>query len=439
MLRSPDAERLADVNDVDPEEFPEFVLIEQDRDAPQVEDVDAAARAALADVSPIEGLDRGAEIAVTAGSRGIHDISAVLSALVDDLQQRGFEPFILPAMGSHGGATADGQREMLASLGVTPETMGCEIRSSMDVSKVGEDRNGRPIVAADDALEADAVLLVNRVKLHTDFRGDIESGLCKMAVIGLGKQRGAEFAHNAALARSFDDVIPERAAVLFDETPIVGGVALLENADEQVAALEGVDVSRILDREPELLVRSEELLPTLPIDDLDLLVVDGLGKNISGTGMDTNVIGRMQYLGEPEFESPSYRRIHVREVTPESHGNAIGMGLADFIHQDTVSDLDLTDTYINAVTGGEPSRVALPLVTPTDTIAFKLAYSTTGVARPDEMRIARIQNTLELGRYVVSKPVAEELRDHPEISVLDERATPFDGDDLRPDPYTPRG
>lgn len=435
MLQAPNAERLADINDVDPGEFPEFVLVEQDRDQPQVDDIDTAAREALTDLAQIEDLDRGAEVAVTAGSRGIHDITTILEPIVDDLQQRGFEPFIIPSMGSHGGATAEGQREMLASLDITRETMGCEIRSSMDVTKVGEDQDGRPIVAADDALAADAVLLVNRVKLHTDFRGDIESGLCKMAVIGLGKQRGAEFAHNAALDRSFEEVIPERADVLFEETPIVGGVALLENANERVATLEGVGVSDILEREPELLARSEELLPTLPIDDLDLLVIDGIGKNISGTGMDTNVVGRMEYLGEPEFETPSYRRIHIKDVTEESHGNAIGMGLADFIHQDTVSDLNLTDTYINAVTGGEPSRVALPLVAPTDTIAFKLAYSTTGVSRPDEMRIARIPNTLELGRYLVSKPVADELADYPEITVLDERSTPFDGSDLRSHPY----
>lgn len=437
MLSPPDADRLANVNDVSPEEFPEFALVEHRRDQPRVEDIDSAVEEALSDIDRLQDLDTGAEVAVTAGSRGIHDITTVLESVVDRLQQRDLEPFIIPAMGSHGGATAEGQREMLASLGITSDSMGCEIRSSMDVTTVSEDEAGRPIVAADDALAADAILLANRVKLHTDFRGDIESGLSKMAVIGLGKQRGAEFAHNAALDRSFKEVIPERANVLFEETPIIGGIALLENASERIAALEGVDVSEIPQQEPPLLARSEELLPTLPMDDLDLLVIDGIGKNISGTGMDTNVVGRMQYLGEPEFETPSYRRIHVRSLSQESHGNAIGMGLADFIHEDAVADLSLTDTYINAVTGGEPSRVALPLVAPTDAIAFKLAYSTTGVSDPSEMRIARIPNTLELGRYLVSEPLIDELADHPEVTILAEGSAPFDGENLQSRPYEP--
>ena len=308
--------------------------------------------------------------------------------------------------------------------------MGCEVVSSMEVERVGSDGDGRPVYAARDALEADAVLLANRVKLHTDFSGDLESGLCKMAVIGLGKQRGAEATHKAALAGTFSEVIRERAAILFEETPIVGGVALVENANDRAAVLEGLAVGEILDREPELLERSRELLGTIPIDDLDLLVVDELGKEISGTGMDTNVIGRLLVDGEPEPETPDYTRIYVRSVTPGSHGNAIGMGLADYTHRRLVEDLDLTDTYVNVITSGEPVRARIPVVLPTDRLAFVAAYSACGVVDPADMRIARISNTLELDRFHVSEPLIEELRDHPDLSVGDPEPLVFEDGDL---------
>jgi hypothetical protein len=273
------------------------------------------------------------------------------------------------------------------------------------------------VFASRDALAADAVLLANRVKLHTDFSGDVESGLCKMAVIGLGKQRGAEATHKAALAGTFSEVIRERASILFAETPIVGGVAVVENANERAAVVEGMNVDDVLDREPELLERSRELIGTIPIDDLDLLVVDEMGKEVSGTGMDTNVIGRMLMHGEPEPDSPRYARIYVRSVTAASHGNGIGLGLADYVHRELVEDLDLTDTYVNAITSGEPIRARIPLVVPSDALALTTAYSGCGVVDPADMRIARIENTLELDRFWVSEPLVEELRDHPDATV----------------------
>lgn len=418
-LEPPDVDRLADINDASVTEFPDFALLRQTRDQPQVEDVYGASKgavdAALRDVD----LDAGADVAVTAGSRGIQDMPAVLRGTVDRLKERDCTPIIVPSMGSHGGATAQGQVEMLESLGITEESMECEIRSSVAVERVGRDAEGRPIHAARDALEADAVLLANRVKLHTDFRGPVESGLCKMAVIGLGKQRGADIAHQAGLAEGLDEAIPERAAVLFEETPIAGGIALYENADDRAAHVEGVPAGKILEREPELLDASEELFPTLPVDDLDLLIVDEIGKNISGTGMDTNVVGRMLYHGQSEFERPDFTRIYARDLTEASHHNAIGMGLADFIHVDAVSQVDLTDTYINAITGGEPARARLPVVAPTDEVALLLAYSATGCRSPGEMRIGVIENTLDLGRFLVSENVAEELTHREDIELVD--------------------
>jgi hypothetical protein len=416
-MEFPDAERLAGGSDVVSADLPRFARARRHRDPPSVEDVPGATREALDAIPALDDLPEGAEIAVTAGSRGIHDVPAVLAATVAELQDRGLDPFVMAAMGSHGGATSEGQRETLAELGITPDAVGCEIRSSMAVEEVAEDADGRPVYAAVDALSADAVLLVNRIKAHTDYSGDHESGLCKMAVVGLGKHRGAESMHNAALARGFQTVIPERAELLFEATPVVGGIALLENANERAAAIEGVPVGEILEREPALLERSKELLPTLPVEDLDLLVVDEIGKEISGTGVDTNVVGRVRFHGQPEPDAPSITRMYARSLTPASHGNALGMGLADFVHRDLLRTVDFGDTYVNVATSGEPERAKLPFVVPDDETALAMACSTTGIRDPGQLRAARIRNTLEPDDLLVSEPVAAELESHPDVEV----------------------
>jgi uncharacterized protein (DUF362 family) len=422
----PGRDRLESTNDVELSDLPRAYRVSRVRDHPTVSDVTAATTGAVDDIAALDELESGSTVGITAGSRGIEDLPAVLEAIVSELQSRGLEPFVFPAMGSHGGATPEGQRETLATLGITPERLGCEIRSSLAVDQVGSDSTGRPVYAAEDALEADAVLLVNRVKLHTDFEGDVESGLCKMAVVGLGKQRGADNMHNAALDRGFAEVIPEWAGILIEETPIVGGVGLIENAEERAAAIEGVPAADILDVEPDLLARSKELFPELPVDDLDLLVVDEMGKEVSGTGLDTNVIGRVNFLGQVELDTPALSRVYVRSLTPASHGNALGMGLADLVHRDVAAAVDFDDTYVNIVTSGEPSRAKLPFVVPSDATAFVLSASMTGVASASELRIARIENTLTPEELWVSKPVAEELADRDDVHVHEDQPWAFD-------------
>lgn len=416
-LEVPEAERLRGANDVSLEDVPRVATVRRERDVTTVSDVEAATRDAVESLTGLEELQPGASVGITAGSRGIHDMPAVLQAAVTVLEDRGFEPFVLAAMGSHGGATSEGQRELLESLGITEASLGCEIRSSMAVEAVGEDALGRPVYAARDALEADAVVLANRVKPHTDFSGSVESGLCKMAVIGLGKHRGAESLHNAALASDFASVIRDRAAILLEETPIVGGLALIENADDRAALIEGVDGDAILEREPDLLERAYEELATLPVDDLDLLILDELGKEVSGTGMDTNVVGRYRFYGEDEPDRPSITRIYARSLTPASHGNGLGLGLADFAHEDVVEDLDLEDMYVNVATSGEPERAKIPFVVPDDATALMLAYSTTGVVEPNALRFARIRSTMEPDDLVVSEPVARELEGRDDCTV----------------------
>jgi uncharacterized protein (DUF362 family) len=424
----PDRGRLEATTDADLSDLPRAYRVSCIRDHPTVRDAAGASVDALADIDGLDDLDPGSTVAITAGSRGIDVLPEVLEAIVSELHSRGLEPFVFPAMGSHGGATPEGQRETLATLGITPDRLGCEIRSSLAVESVGTDSTGRQVYAAEDALEADAVLLVNRIKLHTDFRGDVESGLCKMAVVGLGKQRGADNMHNAALERGFHEVIPEWAGILVEETPIVGGVGIIENADEQAAEIHGVAASDLLEAEPRLLERSKDFFPELPVDDLDLLVVDAMGKEISGTGLDTNVVGRVRFHNQAEVDEPAITRVYVRSLTPASHGNALGVGLADLVHRDLASAVDFEDTYVNIVTSGEPNRAKLPFVVPSDATAFVLSASMTGVASASDLRIARIENTMEPGELWVSEPVAAELADRDDVTVHRDEPWQFDAD-----------
>ena len=406
----PDRARLEAANDAEVSDLPRAYRVSSVREHPTVEDVGAATVDALTDVPQLDDLDPGSTVAITAGSRGIDVLPEVLEAVVSDLQSRGLEPFVFPAMGSHGGATPEGQRETLATLGITSDRLGCEIRSSLDVEQVSTDSTGRPVFASVDALDADAVLLVNRIKLHTDFRGDVDN------------------MHNAALERGFHEVIPEWAGILVEETPIVGGVGIIENAAEEAAEIHGVAAADLLEREPELLERSKDFFPELPVEDLDLLVVDAMGKEISGTGLDTNVIGRVRFHNQAEVDTPSITRVYVRSLTPASHGNALGMGLADLVHRDLASTVDFEDTYVNIVTSGETNRAKLPFVVPSDATAFILSASMTGVASASDLRIAHIESTMEPGELWVSEPVAEELADRDDVAVHDDRPWEFDED-----------
>jgi hypothetical protein len=427
----PDAETLRGANDIESEDLPRFARVRRERDLESIDDVEGAAREAVSDL-PLESLDPGAEVAITAGSRGIHDMPAVLEAAVSELRERGFEPSVIAAMGSHGGATSEGQRGTLEALGITEDRLNCSIHTSMAVAEIGHDGLDRPVYVAEDALERDGVILANRIKPHTDFHGPVESGLCKMAVIGLGKHRGAESLHNAGLAAEFSEVIEERAGLILENAPVVGGIALIENADDRATHVEGVGSREILDREPELLERAREELPMLPVEELDLLVVDELGKEVSGTGMDTNVIGRVLFHGEDEPDSPRITRIYARSITPTSHGNGLGVGLADFVHRDVVEELALSDMYVNVVTSGETSRARIPFTVPDDLSALILACSTTGVAEPADLRVARIENTMEPDELLVSEPVARELADREDVTVGEPEPLSFDDGALPP-------
>ncbi|ERG91446.1 MAG: uncharacterized conserved protein (DUF2088) [Haloquadratum walsbyi J07HQW1] len=403
--------------------LPELGIIEQvwnTDSVPSAETAEAAAKAVRS--LPLETVPAGGEIAIGVGSRGIANLASLVSGVVTHLQNGGYEPFIFPAMGSHGGATDDGQRKKLAELDITEATIGCEIRSSMDVVEVGQTADREiPVVADANAAGADAIIPINRVKPHTDFDGTVESGLSKMLVIGMGKQRGAQIAHQWAVDWSLRNMIPEITEQLLAKLPVVGGIAIVENQHDDTMLVEGVPPSGFLDREAELLELAYDVMPKLPFNELDVVVLDKQGKEISGQGLDTNVIGRRPFaINEPEPDQPDIKRIYVRGLTQKTHGNAMGMGSADIVHKNVPADLEATTTLINALTASTIRGVKLPPVVETDRAGIIAALSTIGVVDPDTVRMLRATDTMHLHRLYASPALIAEARDRADLRVVEE-------------------
>jgi len=411
--------------------LPELGVIEQvwNTDPIPPEETGEHAARAVRELS-FEGVPESGEVALGVGSRGIANLPSIVAGVVEEVSAAGYEPFVFPAMGSHGGATGEGQREMLNELGVTEDAIGCEIRSSMDVVEVGRtpDRDV-PVVADANAVAADAIVPINRVKPHTDFDGTVESGLSKMLVIGMGKQRGAQIAHKWAVDWSLRKMIPEITDRLLEELPIVGGVAVVEDQFDDTTLLEGVPPSGFLDREAELLETAYDIMPTLPFENLDLVVFDRQGKEISGQGIDTNVIGRRVFsINEPAPDSPDIKRIYSRGLTEKTHGNAMGVGSADVIHEDIVAELDAQTTLINALTASTIRGVRLPPIVETDRAGVVAALSTIGVVDPETVRMVRAADTMHLHRLYASPALVAEARERDDLRVVEEPA-PIEFDD----------
>ncbi|MQA04199.1 MAG: DUF2088 domain-containing protein [Streptosporangiales bacterium] len=396
--------------------FPAFTPVRQDVPAPRVPDTAAAVEEALA--PRLDELPAGASVAVTAGSRGIADFACTVRAVVQTLRRAGAEPFVVPAMGSHGGATADGQRALLAELGVTEDTVGAPIRATMDTVELGRLPDG-PVVHLDaNAAAADAILLLNRVKPHTSFRGEVESGLAKIAAIGLGKQRGAEGIH-AFGPSQLQHWIPAAYRTLAGTGKVLGGLALVENACHEVAAVEFLPADGIGGAgEAALLERARAMLPRLPFERVDVLVIDEFGKDKSGAGIDPNVIGRIGVPGVPElFGGPEVTLITAHHLTPASRGNATGIGLADFVPLRLMEQIDLAKTYTNGLTAGLSAvrKIQLPVVLPTDRDAVAAAVRSCGVADGAQQRIVRIRDTLALDSMYVSPALLDEVAADPAL------------------------
>jgi hypothetical protein len=399
---------------LDPVELPRFHEVRYDPPTPELDDVPGAAREAV-DALPLADLPADATVAVGVGSRGITDLVPVVEAVVTRLREHGLDPLVVPAMGSHGGATAEGQREVLAAMGVTEESVGGPIDARMETVVLGESDLGSPVHFAAAALEADATMVINRVKAHTNFTGPFESGLTKMATIGLGKQKGASAVHERALVEGYVPVIRSAFEVIREEVDLLGGVAIVENFEDETAEIEGIPGEDLPDAEAALLERAYEYMPTLPYDDLDVLVVERIGKDVSGAGMDTNVIGRYQVLNADEPETPRIKRILVLGLTEATHGNGQGIGLADLTTVDVVEELDLDQVYANALTSSSFSKARLPLALPTDELALTAAVSGVGPYDPGTTRIAWIRDTGHLSSFRVSPALARDPPEHVEV------------------------
>ncbi|MBV9169566.1 MAG: Tn3 family transposase [Chloroflexi bacterium] len=389
--------------------LPRFFRVHQALPTDRVPDVPAAVREALDAAGLAERLPPGASVAITAGSRGIASIPIVVRSVVDYVRALGCEPFVVPAMGSHGGATPEGQRHVLAEYGITEQSVGAPIRATMDTVQLGQLPSGAGVHFDANAAGADATVVVNRVKAHTAFRGEIESGLCKMTAIGLGKQAGAEQAH----AHGLRETIPAAAALSLERANVVAGVALVENAAHELAIVRGVRPQDFLSADRELLRAANEFLPRVPFDHLHLLVVGWLGKNLSGSGMDYNVVGMWRRIGgEPV---PNFERIAVLDITEESDGNGLGVGIADFTTERLLGKLDRQKMYMNGLTANALAAIKIPPALESDRQAMEVALHSVGHSA--DARIAVVRNTLELDELWVSEALSEEVSRSPRLSV----------------------
>jgi hypothetical protein len=401
--------------------FPKVVKVRQDFPRPRVEDVGEALREQCAKAEIKARIEPGAEVAITAGSRGIAGIDNVLRSLVEILKNVGAKPFLVPAMGSHGGATAEGQVEILRSLGVTEGSVGAPVRSSMEVVEIGETESGVPIFMDRIASEADGVVVVGRIKQHTDFRSGVESGLLKMASIGLGKHAQALALH-AYGVRGIRDYMVEAGGAVFASGKVLFGVGIVENAYEETAVVETIPPERVAERERELLKESAKLMPKLPVSEIDVLFVDELGKNFSGTGMDTNVVGRFRILGVEEPESPDVKYLIVGDVSEASHGNALGVGLADFTTRRLFEKIDHEAMNQNVLTSTFVERAKIPMVMQNDREALEAAVRCNWGVEPESTRFVRIPNTLHLRYAYLSENLLEEALANGNVEVVEEAA-----------------
>jgi hypothetical protein len=390
-------------------ELPDLHILEQDFKPGPPLDVPACVREELERTGLLSAVKPGQAVVITAGSRGVDCMVEVLTAVAAAVKDRGGRPLILPAMGSHGGGTADGQIEVLKHLGQTAESLGAPIHDRIDPVVVGE-AQGSPVYADLAAMEADHIVLINRIKEHTEFIGEIESGLLKMAVVGLGRVAGAEVMHQLAVRISYVRAIQAIAEVLFQTLPIRGGVAILEDRTNTVRRLEAVRAAAVFEREPQLLTEARQHHATLPFDELDVLLVDEIGKEISGAGFDTKVIGRIMNIYEKECERPRITRIVLRDLSARTGGNAIGLGLADYVHRRVVDRMDPGMTALNCITAVAPEKARVPIVLDSDRQALEAAFRSIGLWTADSVRMAWIINTAELRWLAVSPALAAEAR-----------------------------
>jgi hypothetical protein len=398
--------------------YPKMIRIKQNFKTNPIKDIPGAVRFELEAIQPQKIIAPGQTVAITAGSRGINNLAVILAEIVRELKKIGAKPFIIPAMGSHGGATAAGQKKILEHYGVTKENMGVPIKASMQVVQIGSTPDGIPVYLDRYASRADHIVVFNRVKPHTDFKGKIESGLMKIMAIGLGKQKGADLYHNAIVRLGHYPVLTSVAKVILAKCPIAFGVAVVENQRDETEIIRAIPVGEIEKTETQLLRKAKRLLPQIPLDPIDLLIVDWMGKEISGTGMDQNVIGRTVISYHRPDTKIDIMRIFIRDLTAESEGNATAIGNADFTTQRLVDKIDPRATYMNAVTSSCPEAVRIPPYFKTDREVIDTALNTIGLVDPQNARIVHIRDTAHLEEMYISQALLKEAKTLTELSII---------------------
>lgn len=369
-------------------------------------------------------IKKNQKIAITAGSRGISHYELLLKTIVDFVKSKGAIPFIVPAMGSHGGASAYGQEKMLKNLGIDKETMGCEIISSMEVVNIGYAHDNLPVYIDKNAYRADGIIIFNRVKMHTSFRGKYESGLIKMLSIGLGKRKGADAIHAERFEHMADNILA-CAKVSLEKLNIIGGVCTIENGYDEVADIFVLDKNEILQKEPQILQKSKSLMPRIYLDDIDVLIVKEIGKNISGTGMDTNIIGR--FHTKAASGGPNITKVGILDLSNESLGNANGVGLADFATKKLYNKINFDYTYLNALTSTEPNSIKLPMILDNDELVIKACAKTCGILDSNKIKLVIIENTKNLNELYMSKVAYDSVVEKNKVEIIsNEKEISFD-------------
>ncbi len=387
--------------------IPRMVKVKQHFERPVVEDVEAQLVKKLYEKNVLSNIKAGQRVAIAAGSRGITNLPLMVKTLVSEIKKAGGDPFIVPAMGSHGGATAEGQKDMLIGMGIREEYVGAPIHATMEVVQVGVSENGLPVYLDKNAYEADAIVIINRIKPHVAFRGNYESGLMKMITIGLGKQKGADTCHNLGFGKMAEN-IPAIARVTLKKTNLIFAVGILENAYHETCRLEVLRNEEIEVEEPELQEEAKRLSPKIYFDSLDVLIIDEIGKDISGTGFDTNMVGR--YHTPYASGGPNITRIAVLDITDKSHGNGNGLGILDLTTKRAFDKFSFEHTYPNALTSTVPTSVKIPMVLKSDRQAIQAAMKTCNIIDRENVRLVRIKNTVQIGEIEVSENLLDEVR-----------------------------
>lgn len=396
--------------------IPALTLVKQIAKQPEVKDVAGETLLQWKNSGLQQKIKPGAHVAIGVGSRGIANLAAIVKATIEYFKGIGAKPFIVSAMGSHGGANAQGQRELLGEYGISEENLGVTVKTDMDSVVIGKNSWNEPVYWDKNALAADAVVTISRIKPHTDFRGRFESGIAKMLVIGFGKREGASQHHRWGF-KGLRDMLPETAKVILEKTNFLGGLAVLENAHEQTAKLEFVSTQNLMEVEPKLLDEARQLLGKLPFHDIDLLVVGEIGKNYSGAGIDPNVVGRLLIEGQNDFETPKIIRMCALDLSPESHGNGTGVGIADLTTDKLLASIDPVPFRMNNLTACFLWRSKLPIAFPSDKECIQTGLETCWQPDLNAIRMVVVPNSLELAELYVSAPLLEEVRKNKDLAI----------------------